>query len=120
MPGPELLGEMMAYNQELAKAGVLLAGDGLHPSVKGARVQWSEQNDISVVHGPFPGAEDLVAGFWMWQVDSIEEAVEWAKRCPNHLGWAGVVELRQVFEADDWGDAFTEELRAKASQLRPV
>jgi hypothetical protein len=117
-PGPELFGEMMAYNQELAKAGVLLAGDGLHPSVKGARVRWSEENDITVVEGPFGGAEDLVAGYWMWQVESMAEAVEWAKRCPNHLGWAGVVELRQVFEAADWGDVFTPEMLAKAGQLR--
>lgn len=117
MPGEELLTEMIKYNEKLAKAGVLLAGDGLHPSSKGARVTWLVDNEITVVEGPFPDPQELVAGFWLWQVKSVEEAVEWAKRCPNPVGWEGVVEIRQVFDADDWGEAFTPELREKAGQL---
>lgn len=117
MPGEDVLADMMEYNLQLAKAGLLLAGDGLQPSAKGARVVWSQTNETTVVAGPFPLAEELVAGYWLWQVDSIEQAVAWARRCPNPVGWGGVVEIREVFEADDWGEAMTPGLREKAEQL---
>jgi hypothetical protein len=117
MPGEELLTEMGKYNEELAKAGVLLAGEGLHPSSKGARVKFpGRQRTVS--DGPFAETKELIAGFWLWQVKSKEEAIEWVKRCPNPHEEDTEVEIRQVFEADDFGAEFTPELREQEEQLR--
>ena len=111
VPDEKLLAEMGKYNEELAKAGVLLAGEGLHPSSKGARVRFSGMKR-TVVNGPFPETKDLVAGFWMFQVKSKEEAIEWVERSPNPFpGTESEIEIRQVFEADDFGAEFTPELR---------
>jgi hypothetical protein len=115
MPSERLLAEMQKYNEELAKAGVLLAGEGLHPSSRGARVRFSGTNR-TVTNGPFTG--DLVAGFWMFQVRSLEEAIEWVKRCPNPMEGESEIEIRQVFEADDFGPELTPELRAAEERLR--
>lgn len=117
MPDQQLLAAMGAYNEELVKAGVMLAGEGLHPSSKGARVRFSGEKR-SVVDGPFAETKELVAGFWIWQVGSLEEAIEWAKRCPNPMGAESELEIRQVFEADDFGAEFTPELRAQEERLR--
>ncbi len=117
MPSRELLEAMGKYNEELAKAGILLAGEGLHPSSKGARVRFSG-NKRTVVDGPFTETKELVAGFWLWQVKSKEEALEWVKRCPNPMpGNEAEIEIRQVFEAADFGDALTPELREKEERL---
>jgi hypothetical protein len=117
MPSTELLEAMGRYNEELVKAGVMLAGEGLHPSARGKRVRFSG-SQRTVVDGPFSEAKELVAGFWLWQVGSMEEAVEWARRCPNPSGETGELELRPVFEADDFGAEFTPELRAQEERLR--
>ena len=117
LPDEKLLTEMGKYNEELAKAGVLLAGEGLHPSSKGARVRFSGANR-TVVNGPFPETKDLVAGYWLFQVKSKEEAIEWVKRCPNPHDEAGEIEIRQVFEAEDFGAEFTPELRKQEERLR--
>jgi hypothetical protein len=117
MPGEELLAAMGNYNEELAKAGALLAGEGLHPSSRGARVRFSGDRR-TVTLGPFTPAEDLVAGFWLIQANSIEEAIEWAKRCPNPMEGEAEIEIRQVFEAEDFGDALTPELREQEERLR--
>jgi hypothetical protein len=117
MPGEKLLTEMGKYNEELAKAGVLLAGEGLHPSSKGARVKFSGRQR-TVSDGPFAETKELIAGFWLWQVKSKEEAIEWVKRCPNPHEEDTEVEIRQVFEADDFGAEFTPELREQEEQLR--
>ena len=114
LPDEKILTEMGKYNEELARKGVLLAGEGLHPSSKGARVKFSGAKR-TVIEGPFAEAEDLVAGFWLWQLKSKEEAIEWIKRIPFE---AGEVEVRQVFEADDFGPALTPELRAAEERLR--
>jgi hypothetical protein len=114
LPDEKLLTEMGKYNEELVKAGVLLAAEGLHPSSKGARVKFSGAKRV-VVDGPFAEAKDLVAGFWLWQVKSKEEALEWVKRIPFE---AGEVEIRQVFEASDFGPALTPELREGEDRLR--
>jgi len=117
MPSEKLLTDMGEYNEELAKAGVMLTGDGLHPSSKGARVKFSGSNR-TVTHGPFPETKDLFAGFWLFQVPSLEEAIEWVKRCPNpHLG-ESEIEIRQVFEASDFGPELTPEARAAEERLR--
>ena len=108
---------MGAYNEELVKAGVMLAGDGLHPSSKGARVRFSGA-DRSVVDGPFAETKELIAGFWLWDVRSMEEAIEWVKRCPNPMHGQSEIEIRQVFEADDFGEAMTPELREAEGRLR--
>lgn len=111
MPSEELLTAMGNYNEELAKAGILLAGEGLHPSSKGARVRFSGDNR-SVINGPFAETKELIAGFWLWQVKSKEEAIEWVKRCPNPMpGTESEIEIRQVFELDDFGAELTPELR---------
>jgi hypothetical protein len=118
MPTEKLLADMGNYNEELVKAGVLLAGEGLHPSSKGRRIVISGSKR-SVVDGPFSETKELVAGFWLWQVRSIEEAMEWAKRCPEPMpGEEAVLEIRPVMEADDFGKEYTPELRAQEERLR--
>jgi hypothetical protein len=110
IPDEKLLTEMGKYNEELVKAGVLLGMEGLHPSSKGARVRFSG-NKRTVIDGPFTETKELIAGFWLWQVKSLAEAIEWVKRCPNPTGVESEIEIRQVFEADDFGAEFTPELR---------
>ena len=117
MPREEQFAAMGKFNEELVKAGIMLAGEGLHPSKKAARVFFSGTKR-TVVDGPFAEAKELVAGFWLWQVKSMEEAIEWVKRCPNPMNDDSVIEIRQVFEADDFGDALTPELRAQEERLR--
>jgi hypothetical protein len=117
MPKQELLAEMGKFNEELVKAGVLLAAEGLQPSSKGKRVRFSGSNR-RVIDGPFTEAKELIAGFWLWQVRSMEEAVEWVKRCPNPLEGESEIEIRQVFEADDFGPELTPELREQEERLR--
>ena len=117
MPEEKLLAEMGKFNEELVKAGVMLAGEGLHPSSKAKRVRFSGTKR-TVVDGPFAETKELVAGFWIWQCKSFDEAVEWAKRCPNPTGADGVLEIRQIFEAEDFGDEFTPELREQEERLR--
>jgi hypothetical protein len=117
MPRQELLDEMGKYNEELVKAGVMLAGEGLHPSSKGARIDFAG-GKRAVTDGPFAETKELVAGFWLWQVRSMDEAIEWAKRCPDPMDEGGVLELRPVFEADDFGDAYTPEAREREERLR--
>jgi hypothetical protein len=117
MPSERLLTEMGKYNEELVKAGVLLAGEGLHPTSKGARVRFSGSKR-TVVDGPFPETKELVAGFWLIQVSSKEEAIEWVKRIPNPDGDESEVEIRQVFEAEDFGAEFTPEAREREDRLR--
>ncbi|HEV2972433.1 MAG TPA: YciI family protein [Pirellulales bacterium] len=117
LPDEKLLTEMGKFNEELAKAGVLLAGEGLHSSSKGARVRFSGAKR-TVIDGPFAETKELIAGFWLWQVKSKEEAIEWVKRCPNPTGAEAEVEIRQVFEAEDFGAALTPELREQEERLR--
>ena len=117
MPSEKLLAEMGKFNEELVKAGVMLAGEGLHPSSKGARVRFSGAKR-SVIDGPFAETKELVAGFWIWQVKSKEEAIEWVKRCPNPMPGESEIEIRQVFEAEDFGAEFTPELREQEERLR--
>ncbi|MCW5784799.1 MAG: YciI family protein [Nitrospirales bacterium] len=119
MPSEQLLIEMGKFNEELIQAGVMLAGDGLHPSSKGARVQFSG-NRRTVIDGPFARTKQLIAGYWVWQVNSKEEAIEWVKRCPNPAGddKEGEIEIRQLFEAEDFGAEFTPELRKQEEHLR--
>jgi hypothetical protein len=117
LPSQELLAAMGKYNEELVKAGVMLAGEGLQPSSKGARVKFSG-NKRTVVDGPFAETKELVAGFWLWQVRSKEEAIEWVKRCPNPMPGESEIEIRQVFEAEDFGPEFTPELREQEEMLR--
>ena len=118
LPSEQLLTEMGRYNEELAKAGVLLAGEGLHPTSKGARVKFSGSKR-TVIDGPFAETKELIAGFWLWQVKSKEEAIEWVKRCPNPSpGTEAEIEIRQVFEAEDFGPALTPELREREERLR--
>ena len=116
MPSERLLTEMGNFNEELVKAGIMLAGEGLHPSSKGARVRFSG-SQRSVIDGPFAETKELVAGFWVWRVTSMDEAIEWVKRCPNPTGAESVVEIRQVFEADDIGAEFTPELREQEARV---
>ena len=116
-PSPELLAEMMKYNEELVKAGVMLDGAGLHPSSKGARVRF-EGKSRTVIDGPFSETKELVAGYWLWKVDSLAEAIGWVKRCPNPFpGIDSEIEIRQVFEAADFGAEFTPELRAQEERI---
>jgi hypothetical protein len=117
MPSEELLTEMGKFNEELVKAGVMLAGEGLHPSSKGARVKFSGDKR-TVVDGPFTETKELVAGYWLWQVRSMDEAIEWVKRCPNPMREESEIEIRQVFEAEDFGEEFTPELREQEERLR--
>jgi len=118
LPSEKLLTEMGKFNEELVKAGVMLAGEGLQPSSKGARVKFSGDKR-TVTDGPFTEAKELIAGFWLWQVKSKEEAIEWVKRCPNPMpGTESEIEIRQVFEAEDFGAEFTPELREQEERLR--
>jgi len=117
MPSEKLLADMGEYNEELVKAGVLLAAEGLHPSSKGARVKFSGRKRI-LIDGPFTEAKELIAGFWLLQVNSKEEAIEWVKRCPNPHDEDCEIEIRQIFEAEDFGAALTPELRAQEERLR--
>jgi hypothetical protein len=117
MPGEELLTAMGKYNEELVDAGVMLAGEGLQPSSKGARVRFSGKNR-TVVDGPFTETKELVAGFWMWKCDSLADAIEWVKKCPNPMLEDSEIEIRQVFEMEDFGDAMTPEARAAEERMR--
>ncbi|TVP59010.1 MAG: YciI family protein [Gemmatimonadales bacterium] len=117
MPSETLLTEMGAFNEALVEAGIMLSGDGLHPSVKGARVRFSG-DERTVVDGPFAETKELIAGFWIWQVESMDEAIEWVKRVPNPTGAESVIEIRPIFEAADFGDELTPELRKKEETLR--
>lgn len=117
LPDETLLTEMGKFNEELVQAGVMLAGEGLHPSSKGKRVKFSGDKR-TVIDGPFAETKELIAGFWLWNVKSIEEAIDWVKRCPNPTGQEGEVEIRQIFEAADFGDEFTPELREQEDRLR--
>ena len=118
LPSEQALAAMMKFNEDLVKAGIMLAGDGLHPSVKGKRVRFSGKGR-EVIDGPFAETKELVAGFWLWQVKSMDEAVEWLKRMPeDDCGDGAEVEIRPLFEADDFGDNLTPELRAKEEELR--
>ena len=117
LPTEKLLAEMGKYNEELAKAGVLLAGEGLQPSSKGARVRFSGKKR-TVVDGPFAETKELIAGFWLWRVKSLAEAIDWVKRCPNPFEGDSEIEIRQVFEAEDFGAEFTPELREQEERVR--
>ena len=116
LPSEELLTAMGKYNEELAKAGILLAGEGLQPSSKGARVRFSGAKR-TVIDGPFAETKELIAGFWLWKVKSKEEAIEWVKRCPNPMPGDSEIEIRQVFEAEDFGEQFTPELKEQAGRV---
>lgn len=117
MPSEQLLTEMGKFNEELVKAGVMLAGEGLHPSSKGARVRFLGDKR-TVIDGPFAETKELVAGFWLWKCASLQEAIDWAKRCPNPTDEGGELEIRQVFEAEDFGAELTPELREQEERLR--
>ncbi|MEK6355663.1 MAG: YciI family protein [Burkholderia cenocepacia] len=117
MPATEIMAEMGRFNEELVKAGILLAADGLRPSSHGKRVHFSGKNR-SVIDGPFAETKELVAGYWLWQVKSMEEAVEWVKRCPNPMPGDSDIEIRPLFEMEDFGDAFTPELREQEARTR--
>jgi hypothetical protein len=117
MPSEKLLTEMAKYNEELVRAGIMLAGEGLHPSSRARRVRFAD-GKRTVLDGPFPETKELIAGFWLWQVKSMEEAIEWVRRCPDPMpGEESVIEIRRVFEADDFGKALTPELRAREARL---
>jgi len=117
MPSNELLSQMLEFNEQLVKAGVMLAGEGLHPSSKGVRVKFSGDKR-TVIDGPFAETKELIAGYWLWQVKSIDEAIEWAKRCPNPTGKESVLEIRPLFETEDFGPELTPELQEKEERLR--
>lgn len=117
MPGTELIEAMGRYNEELVKAGIMLGGDGLKPSLKGVRVKFSGK-DRTVVDGPFAETKELIAGYWIWQVQSMEEAIEWVRRCPNPMPSDSEIEIRPFFEAADFGEAFTPELQEHEERLR--
>jgi hypothetical protein len=117
LPSEELLTQMMEFNEELVKAGVMLAGDGLHPSSRGVRVQFSG-SERKVIDGPFAETKELLAGYWLWQVKSMDEAIEWAKRIPRLELERAAVEIRPVFEEDDFGDEFTPDLRERERRMR--
>ena len=117
MPSQQLLTEMGKFNEELVKAGIMLAGEGLHPSSKGARVRFSGKNRI-VIDGPFTETKELIAGFWLWKVSSFQEALDWVKRCPNPHEEESEIEIRPLFEIEDFGDAVTPEIRERDARLR--
>ncbi|MBI2765553.1 MAG: YciI family protein [Chloroflexi bacterium] len=117
LPDQKLLTDMGKFNEQLVNAGIMLAGEGLQPSSKGARVRFSGDKR-TVIDGPFSETKELIAGFWLWEVRSKEEAIEWVKRCPNPMNGDSEIEIRQVFEADDFGEAFTPELREQEERVR--
>ena len=117
MPSEQLLADMGRFNEELVKAGVMQAGEGLHPSSKGARVRFSGK-DRKVIDGPFAETKELVAGFWLWKCASLQEAIDWVKRCPNPMPGESEIEIRQIFEAEDFGEEFTPKLREQEERLR--
>ena len=117
MPSEQMFAEMGRFNEELVKAGVMQAGEGLHPSAKGARVRFSGSKR-TVIDGPFAETKELVAGFWIWQCASLQQAIDWVKRCPNPMPGDSEIEIRQIFEAEDFGEAFTPELREQEERLR--
>jgi hypothetical protein len=117
LPSQQLLAEMGRFNEELAKAGVMQAGEGLQPSSKGARVRFSGK-DRKVIDGPFAETKELVAGFWIWKCASLQEAIDWLKRCPNPMPGESEIEIRQIFEAEDFGEALTPELREQEERIR--
>ncbi len=117
MPSEQLLIEMGRFNEELVQAGILLAGEGLHPSSRGARVRLANSSS-TVIDGPFANTRELIAGFWIWKCASLQEAIDWVKRCPKPMQGESEVEIRQVFESDDFGDALTPELRQQEDRLR--
>jgi hypothetical protein len=117
MPSEQLLRDMGNFNEELVKAGIMLAGEGLHPTSKGYRVRFSGK-DRTLINGPFAETNELIAGFWIWKVDSMQQAIDWVKRCPNPHMEDSEIEIRQIFEAEDFGDAFTPELREQEDRLR--
>ena len=117
MPSEQLLSDMLSYNEQLVKAGIMLAGDGLHPSDKGKRIRF-QGDKRTVIDGPFAETKELIAGYWVWQVRSMDEAVEWVKRCPNPMEGTSEIEIRPIFDADDFGAELTPELRAKEQRLR--
>jgi hypothetical protein len=117
LPDEKLLTEMGKFNEELVKAGIMLEGEGLHPSSKGARVRFSG-NQRTVLDGPFAETKELVAGYWIWKVKSLQEAIDWVRRCPNPTGAEGEIEIRPIFEAGDLGEGFTPELREQEQRLR--
>jgi hypothetical protein len=117
LPTEKLLTDMGRFNEELVKAGIMLAGDGLQPSSKGARVKFSGDKR-TVVDGPFAETKELVAGYWIWEVKSKQEAIEWVKRCPNPMPGDSEIEIRQLYEAEDFGDAFPAEIREKEERMR--
>ncbi len=117
LPDPQLLADMGKFNEELVKAGVMLAGEGLHPSSKGARIRFSGK-DRTVIDGPFAETKELIAGFWLWQVRSKEEAIEWVKRCPNPMHGESEIEIRQVFETEEFAPIMTDEVREREERLR--
>jgi hypothetical protein len=117
MPSGELLTQMTDFNEELVRAGVMLAGEGLHPSSEGVRVAFSG-SERKVIDGPFAETKELVAGYWLWQVKSMDEAIEWVKRCPNPMEGESEIEIRPVFEADDFGENLTPELREREERMR--
>ncbi|MFZ6872678.1 YciI family protein [Undibacterium sp. Di27W] len=119
MPSEAMLTEMGKFNEELANAGVLLAGEGLHPSSKGVRVGFSGSTR-SVVNGPFSATNELIAGFWIWQLPSLEQAIAWVKRCPNPMPGDSEIEIRQIFDSEDFGDAYTTELREQETRVRKI
>ena len=119
MPDEKFFGEMMKYNEELVKAGVMLAGEGLHPSSRAKRIKFSRDANPVVIDGPFAETKELIAGFWMWKVNSLDEAVEWIKRCPSpENSQEGEMEIRQVFDMEDFGETLTPELREQEEKLR--
>lgn len=117
MPSAELISQMMAYNEELVKAGIMRDGDGLRPSSEGVRVRFSGENR-TVIDGPFPETKELVAGYWIWEVGSLQEAIDWVKRCPNPMSEESEIEIRPVFEPQDFGEAFTPELAEDWKRLQ--
>src|SRR3954465_8621180 len=118
LPSENELTAMTKFNEDLVKAGVMLAGEGLQASSKGVRVKFGPGSGKTVIDGPFPETKELIAGFWLWQCKSLEEAIDWVKRCPNPTGAESQIEIRQVFEADDFGENFTPELREQEDRIR--
>ncbi|WP_068421271.1 YciI family protein [Planctomyces sp. SH-PL62] len=119
-PDEKLMAAMGNFNEELVKAGVMLAGEGLHPSSKGARVRFATDGSRTVVDGPFAETKELIAGYWLWQVKSLEECIEWVRRCPAPFATDCEIEIRQVYEAEDFGEAFTPELREQEERVRQM